>query len=154
VARSANISVSRKETHPKRRVLDTFRVKNVVSDRRWLFVEVKVFRSKKIFQQCAIGKVTKRGPVASFHGEQDGYRIIYPKGEIGTINLWPSPKMDMYAMHEAVHAAFAFSRRCKWKSDERDREEFIARCAEWIYEHMRMRFIQEGWYKNDLHSLS
>ena len=43
-------------------------------------------------------------------------------------------------MHEAVHAAFATARRSKWLDDGYAREEFIARCSEWIYEHMRKRF--------------
>lgn len=117
--------------------LDRFRVRPIEA-RRYLWVEVVIYRSWKHFQE----RFGHRRKVAALFRH-----AAVVNGKIGQIVLWPGPNLEQYAVHEAIHAAYAAARYGARFGEEADREEYIATCADTIYAGMREHFEAKNWYK-------
>ena len=82
------------------------------------------------------------------------WRPVFPKdvrinrGRIGTMRLVRGRNLELIAMHESVHAAFGLSAyRKRWPVDGDDREEFIARVAEYIFGQIQRRLRVMNYYR-------
>src|SRR5271170_2652660 len=111
-------------------LLDSFRINKVDPDRPYLYIRIQVFKDRK---SLAID-LNEKNAIAHFK-DVINFQSNH-NGLVWIMSVSP-PNLDIYAMHESVHAAFSLSRRLKWKyGDENEREEFIAINAEYIYKQI------------------
>ena len=126
-------------------VMDRFRVGGLDPHRRYLHVRVIVCRNRE-----ELGAMTKLPeddlwrPSALF--VPVGYEMIAKSGGlVGSIWLCPGPKIEAFAIHESIHAAFHVSGyRMTWSREGQEWEEFIARTSEEIFWHISKRIRAKG----------
>ena len=132
--------------------VDEFRVKRITLGRPHLWVNVVVCVDKKAVRDGAGPETKRSNAMAVFMPflTQD-YRDIRPcrRGCVGEIRVPLSRKMELFALHESIHAAFEVSRyRMNWPAnDESTREEFIVRASEYIFEQIQKRFRERNYYR-------
>jgi len=117
-------------------LLKQFKLKRIDLAAPYLWIWVRLFDTEKEVEATQT-KFKDEGTLGIFN-----VAVLSPSthhGYFGEIRLKQSRIIEQYVMHESIHVAFALSRyQYKWPAvDERDREEYIARTAEYIYAEIR-----------------
>jgi hypothetical protein len=127
------------------RSVDHFQVRRISLKHKYLYVDVFVARD---FKACVSGRLCDKKTKQS-----DARAVFCPSpeakffdGRIGQIRVPLCSKLELYALHESIHAAFEASLYLNFRRAE-TREEFIARCAEYIFTEIQKRFRAKHYYK-------